>query len=86
MISFKDAETKKPIGYDKLSSNAIIDVSDSIKVNLFKIFKAYLEEAVFPEVIAVFKKSEKEKNVENYRPISILPKYFNVLIACMNIS
>ena len=73
-----------------------MDDYDSIKVILFKIFKASLEEAVFPEkfkiakAILVFKKVNKE-NVENYRPISILPvfpKCLNVLciIVCVNIS
>ena len=61
-----------------------MDVYDSIKVILFKIFKASLDEAVFPEklkiakVIPVFKKGDKE-NVENYRPISILPVFSKVL-------
>ena len=56
----------------------------SIKVILFKIFKASLEEAVFLEklkiakVIPVFKKDDKE-NVENYRPIFILPVFSKVL-------
>ena len=62
-------------------------------------FKASLEEAVFPEklkfakVIPVFKKGDKE-NFGNYRPISILPVFSKVLecimykciIVCMNIS
>ena len=61
-----------------------MDVYDSIKVILFKIFKASLEESVFPEklniakVIPVFKKGHKE-NIENYRPISINPVFSKVL-------
>ena len=61
-----------------------------------KILKTSLEETVFPEkfkiakVIPVFKKGEEE-NIENYRPISILPVFSKVLerigiTVCMNIS
>ena len=66
--AFKTLKQNKAIGYD----------------GLFKIFKASLEEAVFPEklkiakVIPVFKKGDKE-NIENYRPISILPVFSKAL-------
>ena len=82
--AFKMLKRNKAIGYDGLSGNIIMDVYDSIKVILFKIFKASLEEAVFPEklkiakVIPVFKKGDKE-NIENYRPISILPVFSKAL-------
>ena len=81
--AFKTLKRNKAIGYDGLSGN-IMNVYDSITVILFKIFKASLEEAVFPEklkiakVIPVFKKGDKE-NIENYRPISILPVFSKVL-------
>ena len=39
----------KAICSDGLSGNIIMDVYDSIKVILFKVFKASLKEAVFPE-------------------------------------
>ena len=51
---------------------------------LFKIYKASLEEAVLPKklkiekVIPVLKKGDQE-NVENYRPIYILPVFSKVL-------
>ena len=60
--AFKTLKRNKIIGYDGFSGNIIMDVYDSMKVILFKIFKASLEEAVFPEklkiakVIPVFKK------------------------------
>ena len=82
-LSFRGFEDKA-IGWDGLSDNIIMGVYDSIKVILFKIFKAFLEEAVFPEkrkiaqIIPVFKKGDKE-NIENYRPISILPVFSKVL-------
>ena len=47
--ALKTFKRNKAIGYDDLSGDIIMDVYDSIKVILFKIFKAPLEEAVFPE-------------------------------------
>ena len=82
--AFKTLKQNKAIDGDGLNGNIIIGVYDSIKVILFKIFKACLEEVVFPEklkiakVIPVFKKGDK-KSVENYLPISILPVFSKVL-------
>ena len=78
--ALKTLKRNKAIGDDGLSGNIIMDVYDSIKVILFKISKASLEEAVFREklkiakVIPVFK-CDKEK----YRAISILPVFPKVL-------
>ena len=47
--AFKALKQNKAIGCDNLNGNIIIAVYDSIKVILFKIFKAPLEEVVFPE-------------------------------------
>ena len=81
--ALKTLKRNKAIGDDGLSGNIIMNVYDSIKVILFKISKASLEEAVFREklkitkVIPVFKKGDKE-NIENYRAISILPVFSKV--------
>ena len=53
--SFKTLKQNKTIGCDDLSGNIIMDVYDSIKVILFNIFKASLEEAVFPEKLKIAK-------------------------------
>ena len=82
--AFKTLKRNKAIGCDGFNDNVIIDVYDSMKAILFEIFKASFEEVIFPEklkiakVIPVFKKGDKE-NVENYRPISILPVFSKVL-------
>ena len=47
--AFKTLKRNEAIGYDGLSGNIIMDVFDSIKVILFKIFKESLVEAVFPQ-------------------------------------
>ena len=60
--AFKALKRNKASTCYALNSNIIFDVYDSIKVILFKNFKAFLEEAVFPEklkiakVIPIFKK------------------------------
>ena len=64
--AFKTLKRNKVIGCDGLNGNIIIDVYDSIKAILFKIFNESFEEAIFPEklkiakVISVFKKGDKE--------------------------
>ena len=52
---FKTLKWNKAIGYDDLSGNIVIDVYDSIKVALFKIFKESIEEAFFPEKLKIAK-------------------------------
>ena len=65
--AFKTLKRNKAIGCDGLSGNIIMDVYDSIKVILTKIFQASFEEAVFLEklkfakVIPVYKKKGQGK-------------------------
>ena len=47
--AFKTLKRNKVIGCDGLNGNIIIDVYDSIKAILFKIFNESFEEAIFPE-------------------------------------
>ena len=94
--AFKVLKRNKAIGCDGLNGNIIIDVYDSLKVILFEIFKASLEEAVFPEklkiekVIPVSKKVIKKmlKTTNQFLFFQFFPKCLNVLciIICMNIS
>ena len=64
---FKTLKRNIVIGCDGLNGNIIMGIYGSIKIILFKIFKAsYLEEAVFhgkleiPKVIPVFKIGNKK--------------------------
>ena len=53
--ALKTFKRNKAIGYDDLSGDIIMDVYDSIKVILFKIFKASLVEAFFPKKFKIAK-------------------------------
>ena len=53
--AFKTLKRNKAMGCDDFNGNIITDVYDSIKVILFNIFKASLEEAVFPEKLKIAK-------------------------------
>ena len=54
----KASETVKrneAIGSDGLKGNVVMNIYDSIKIIVFKNFKASLKEAVFPEKIKIAK-------------------------------
>ncbi|XP_065662942.1 uncharacterized protein LOC136085555 [Hydra vulgaris] len=76
--AFKSLKRHKAIGADGINGNIIIDCFESLKNILFKVFKTSIQQEVFPDllkiakVIPIYKDGEKS-NVNNYRPISILP-------------
>ena len=93
--AFRTLKRNKAIGYDGLSCNIIMDVYDSIKVILFKIFKASLEEAVFPENLKLhrlfqfLKRGIKKilKTTDQFLFFQFFLKCLDVcLIVCMHIS
>ena len=74
----KSLETKKATGHDGISSRMIKEAGISIVKPLTKLLNMSLENGKFPDdwkkahVIPIHKKGDKD-NVNNYRPISILP-------------
>ena len=90
--AFKTLKRNNAIGYDGLSGDIIImDVYDSIKVILFKIFRASLEEPVKSQKLFQFLKKVMKKilkTTDQFLFFQFFPKCLNVLciIVCMNIS
>lgn len=83
--AFKSLKRNKSTGADDINGNIIIDCFKNLKYILFKVFKASLDQGVFPDqlkvakVIPIYKNGDK-KNVSNYRPISILPTFSKILV------
>ena len=62
--AFKTLKHNKAIGCNRVNGKIIFGVNDFVKVILFKIFQASLEEAVFPEKLQkLFQFVEKVKNL-----------------------
>nr|XP_047122798.1 uncharacterized protein LOC124806174 [Hydra vulgaris] len=83
-LSFKEFEValnslkrNKAIGADEINGNVIIDCFDILKHVLFKVFKASINQEIFPEQLKVAKitpifKEGDRSNISNYRSISVL--------------
>ena len=89
--AFKTLKRNNAIGYDGLSGDIVMDVYDSIKVILFKIFRASLEEAVKSQKLFQFLRMVIKKilkTTDQFLFFQFFPKCLNVLciIVCMNIS
>ena len=82
--AFKSLKQNKAAGFHDLSSNIIIDAYDSLKNILFHAFKVSTEQGIFSDslkianVTLIFKSGAKG-NINNYRPIYILPVFSKVL-------
>ncbi|XP_065680554.1 uncharacterized protein LOC136094516 [Hydra vulgaris] len=75
----------KSPGVDDISSNIVANVSSQIRKPIFEIFKSSIKTGTVPDklkvakIIPIFKTGETYQ-INNYRPISILPiflKYLN---------
>ncbi|XP_065678128.1 uncharacterized protein LOC136093129 [Hydra vulgaris] len=83
-LSFKEFEValnsvkrNKATGADKINGNVIIDCFDILKHILFKVFRASINQGIFPEQLKVAKvtpifKEGGRSNISNFRPISVL--------------
>jgi hypothetical protein len=74
----------KAVGVDDLNGNIIIDSLEPLKNVLYLVFKASLQQGIFPDKLKIAKitpifKSGELTNVSNYRPISVLPVFSKVL-------
>jgi len=73
-------DVKKSSGYDCISNFMIKKTCDVIVPHLVTLYNACLKQGVFPDnykiakVIPLFKGGDRE-NVNNYRPISLLPAF-----------
>ena len=82
--AFKNLKRNKASGADELNSNVVIEVYDEIKETLYQILKSSIDEGIFPDLLKIAKvipiyKYGDTAEVENYRPISILPIFSKVL-------
>ena len=82
--AFHSLNTNKNPGYDDIFFNAINNVFDFVVEPLRCILNNSLAQGIFPEEmkiarIAPIYKSGDNKNVVNYRPISVLPCFSNIL-------
>ena len=87
--AFYSLNTNKNPGYDDIFFNAINNVFDFVVEPLRCIFNNSLAQGIFPEEmkiarIAPIYKSGDNKNVVNYRPISVLPYFSNILERIMD--
>jgi hypothetical protein len=80
----KNIKTKHSVGHDNISIQIIKLCGDAIAEPLNDIANSILKEGIFPDslkiakVIPIFKKGNK-LDVNNYRPISILPAFSKIL-------
>ena len=82
--TFKSIKHNKAAGNDYIDGNVIIKAYDEISYPLFMIFHTSFNKGIFPEQLKVAKVSPifKVGNIEeigNYRPISVLPIFSEVL-------
>ncbi|XP_065658046.1 uncharacterized protein LOC136082563 [Hydra vulgaris] len=81
--AFKLLKSNKAVGPDDISGNIVISSDNNIKDILFKVFKCSINQGIFPEQLKVAKvtpifKGGELKNVNNYRPISVLSVFSKI--------
>ena len=79
--AFKTLKRNKAAGYDNVNINVVIDSYEEIKKILFQIFKVFIEQGIFPDLLKIAKVTPVYKSGDqtNYRPISVLPVFSKIL-------
>ena len=83
-IALSSLKRNKGNGFDKISSNIILDVKEKISLPLKHIFSISLQKGIFPDSLKIAKllptfKKGAHDIMGNYRPISILPAFSKIL-------
>ncbi|KAG5666625.1 hypothetical protein PVAND_014641 [Polypedilum vanderplanki] len=70
--------TKSSTGYDNISTNLIKNVNELASIHLSNIFNLMISEGTYPNglktsLIVPIHKGDNKSNINNYRPISLLP-------------
>ena len=86
--AFFSLKTNKSPGYDEVSSNIIKNCFSELNYTLKYLFGKSIEKGVFPNALKIaritpFFKGGDTSDISNYRPISILPCFSNILVRIM---
>ena len=86
--SFFPLKTNKSPGYDEISSNVIINCFSELNDPLKYLFEKSIEKGVFPDALKIARvtplfKGGDPSNISNYRPISVLPCFSEILESIM---
>lgn len=85
----KNLCAKKATGIDGISTKVIKSVIDEITPALCELVNAIFVSSKFPDTLKkaiirpIFKKEGEKINVENYRPISVLPVFSKIVEICL---
>ncbi|XP_065681381.1 uncharacterized protein LOC136095089 [Hydra vulgaris] len=83
-VALNSVKRNKATGADEINGNVIIGCFDILKHILFKVFRASINQGIFPEqlkvakVTPIFKEGDRS-NISNYRPISVLSIFFEAI-------
>ena len=81
----KGFSSNKAAGFDDILTRIIKSVSFSIAIPLVTLFNLSFETGIFPDQLKIAKviplfKSDDKRIINNYRPISVLPVFFQKLL------
>ena len=82
--AYKSLKRNKATGADAINGNIVIDCYENLKNILYKVFRASIQQGVFPDQLKIAKvtpiyKDGEKSNINNYRPISVLSTFSKIL-------